>query len=149
MSLPTQNHKDVKDLIKSLTKSQKKYIKLYSRIQAGEKCYIFIFDFYNKRIKNKDEDLKKALQKTTLLTNKKDPDAFIRASKTYTYKYIMSVLRLMYEKQGTEEQQAKAHFANAKICLDKFGVDAARDELNKAHELFEKYENGWVDFEYC
>lgn len=142
MSLPTQNHKDVKALIKSLTKSQKKYIKLYSRVQTGEKCYIFIFDFYNNRIKNSDEALKKALIKANLLTVKiKDPDAFIRASKTYTYKYIMSVLRLMYEKKGTEEQVAKEHFANAKIYLEKFGADAAREELNKAFELFKKYEN--------
>jgi biopolymer transport protein ExbD len=142
MTLPAQNHKDVKTLIKSLTKSQKKYIKLYSRIQTGEKCYLFIFDFYNKRIKNNDEDLKKALQKTQYLTEKiKDPDAFIRASKTYTYKYIMSVLRLMCKKQGTEEQRAKEYFTNAKIYLEKFGVDAACEELNKAHLLFKKYEN--------
>ena len=142
MSLPAKEHKSLKGLIETLEKSEKKYIKLYSKMQKGEKRYIFIFDFYNNRIKNNDENLKKALQKENILTEKvKDPDAFIRSHKKYTYDYIMAVLRLMYEKHGMEEQKAKEYFANAKIYLEKFGPKPASEELKKAHDLFKKYEN--------
>ena len=45
-------------LIKSLSKSEKRFFKLNSALQAGDKNYLKIFDFIEKQNKYDEEDLK-------------------------------------------------------------------------------------------
>ena len=49
-------------LIKSLTKSEKRFFKLTSSLQSGDKNYLKIFDFVEKQTTYNEDELKKAFE---------------------------------------------------------------------------------------
>jgi hypothetical protein len=50
-------------LVRSLTKSEKRFFKLSSSLQSGEKNYLKIFDFIEKQEVYDEDELKKAFKK--------------------------------------------------------------------------------------
>lgn len=75
------------DLIKSLTKSEKRFFKLSSSLQSGEKNYLKVFDFIEKQNEYDEAQLK----------SKFSDEVFIKhlpSEKNHLYKLIMKSLRL-------------------------------------------------------
>ena len=54
-------------LIKSLTKSEKRFFKLSSSLQSGEKNYLKIFDFIERQSSYDEEELKKTYEGETFI----------------------------------------------------------------------------------
>ncbi|HQZ43738.1 MAG TPA: hypothetical protein PK735_12690, partial [Flavobacteriales bacterium] len=55
------------DLIRSLTKSEKRFFKLHSSLQSGDKNYLRIFDSIDKQKAYDEEALKKQFAKETFI----------------------------------------------------------------------------------
>ena len=53
-------------LIKSLTKSEKRFFKLSSSLQSGEKNYLKLFDAIEKQLEYDEEDIKNTFKKENL-----------------------------------------------------------------------------------
>ena len=69
-------------LIKSLTKSEKRFFKLSSSLQAGDKNYLKIFDYIEKQNEYNEEDLKAAFVKETFIKH-------LPSEKNHLYKLIL------------------------------------------------------------
>ncbi len=55
------------ELVKSLTKSEKRFFKLSSSLQSGEKNYLKIFDAIDKQKEYDEEGIKKQFGKQTFI----------------------------------------------------------------------------------
>ena len=55
------------DLVKSLTKSEKRFFKLTSSLQSGEKNYLKIFDHIEKQKNYDEEELKHEFRNETFV----------------------------------------------------------------------------------
>ena len=134
--------KDLFELIKTLTSSEKRYFKLCSKLQAGDNSYMFVFDTLNKQEVYDEKNLIKKLIKAGYLNDNDHPDIFsgkLRAYKSYTRTLIMRSLRLMHEKQGTETQNMKNYLENADIFLAKGLLKDALHELINAKAIAQTY----------
>ena len=83
------------DLIKSLSKSEKRYFKLNAALQAGNKNYLKLFDTIDKMDEYKEEIIKKKFHK----------EKFIRQltfTKNYLYNLICKSLNSYYAKHSIE-----------------------------------------------
>ena len=80
-------------LIKSLTKSEKRFFKLSSSLQAGDKNYLKIFDYIEKQNEYNEEDLKAAFAKETFIKH-------LPSEKNHLYKLILKSLRSFYSEQS-------------------------------------------------
>ena len=80
-------------LIKSLNKSEKRFFKLSSTIQAGDKNYLRIFDFVDKQEEYDEEALKVAFQNETFIKH-------LPSEKNHLYKLILKSLRSYYSEQS-------------------------------------------------
>ena len=58
---------ELHSLIKSLTKSEKRFFKLNSSLQSGDKNYLKIFDFVEKQKKYNEEELKTHFKAETFI----------------------------------------------------------------------------------
>ena len=73
-------------LVKSLTKSEKRFFKLSSTLQSGEKNYIKLFDAIEKQIEYDEEDIKERFKKETFIRH-------LPSEKNHLYKLILKSLR--------------------------------------------------------
>jgi hypothetical protein len=77
---------ELHDLIKSLTKSEKRFFKLHSALQSGDKNYLRIFDAIDKQKVYDEEALKKQFAKETFIKH-------LPSEKNHLYKLILKALR--------------------------------------------------------
>ena len=114
-------------LIKSLTKSEKRYFNLSSKLQSGDKSYIVLFELFNTledsqevyvQFKNKQEGKSKS---------------FEMACK-HLYKVILDCLLRLREKQDVQTAISNK-IAKAGILYERELFENAFDELNKAKKL--------------
>jgi len=74
------------DLIKSLSKSEKRFFKLTSALQSGDKNYLKIFDYIEKQEEYDEEHLKKTFSKEIFIKH-------LPSEKNHLYKLILKSLR--------------------------------------------------------
>ena len=118
-------------LIQSLSKAEKRYFRLYSNLQSGEKNYLILFDFINDGVP--------ADELYTLYSQTQEAKSFEMASK-HLYRTIMNCLIYLREKQDIQTSIFN-YITKAAILFERELFDAAFTELEKAEKLAVTYEN--------
>jgi tetratricopeptide (TPR) repeat protein len=126
-------------LIKSLTKSEKRFFKLSSSLQSGEKNYLKIFDFIEKQANYNEAELKKAF----------DGEVFIKhlpSEKNHLYKLILKSLRSYYSEQSISST-LKQEIKNIEILYNKALYKECDKFVSRAKHLAQKHEKFYYWFE--
>ncbi len=128
-------------LIKSLTKSEKRFFKLSSSLQSGEKNYLKIFDFIEKQDKSEydEEELKKAFKNETFIKH-------LPSEKNHLYKLILKSLRSFYSEQSISSS-LKQEIKNVEILYSKALYKECDKFVSRAKEIAKKHEKFYYWFE--
>jgi hypothetical protein len=114
-------------LVKSLTKSEKRFFKLSSAIQTGEKNYLKIFDFIDD-LENYNEDLlKEEFKNETFVKH-------LPSEKNHLYKLILKSLRSFYSEQSASSI-LKEELKNVEILYNKALYKECRKFLKRAKKI--------------
>jgi len=84
---------DLFNLIKSLSKSEKRFFKLSSSLQSGEKNYLKLFDYIEKQPSYNEEKLKSTFKGEVFIKH-------LPSEKNHLYKLILKSLRMYYSEQS-------------------------------------------------
>lgn len=126
-------------LIKSLSKSEKRFFKLSSSLQSGDKNYLKIFDFIEKQDDYDEEELKQAFEKETFVRH-------LPSEKNHLYKLILKSLRSYYSEQSISSQ-LKQELKNVEILYNKALYKECEKFVSRAKEMAKKYEKFYYWFE--
>lgn len=114
-------------LIKSLTKSEKRFFKLSSAIQTGEKNYLKIFDFIDGLEEYNEEELKEEFKNETFVKH-------LPSEKNHLYKLILKSLRSFYSEQSAASI-LKEELKNVEILYNKALYKECRKFLKRAKKI--------------
>ncbi|MEO9531100.1 MAG: hypothetical protein ABJG68_06300 [Crocinitomicaceae bacterium] len=126
-------------LIKSLTKSEKRFFKLNSSLQTGEKNYLKIFDFIEKQKKYDEEELKDHFKNETFVKH-------LPSEKNHLYKLLLKSLRSYYSDR-TVSSQLKQEIKNVEILYKKALYKECNKFVKRAKDLAKQYEKFYYWFE--
>ena len=127
------------DLIKSLSKSEKRFFKLHSALQSGDKNYLRIFDAIDKQKVYEEDALKRLFAK----------EPFIKHSppeKNHLYKLFLKALRA-YHAGGTISGILKQEIKNIEILYDKALYKECNKLLHRAKRIAQENEKFYYLFE--
>jgi tetratricopeptide (TPR) repeat protein len=127
------------DLIRTLTKSEKRFFKLQSSLQSGDKNYIRLFDLIEK-MDNYDEELVKKTFKG---------EKFIKhlpSEKNHLYKLILKSLRSYYSETSIASS-LKQEIKNIEILYNKGLFEECNKFLERAKRTAIRYEKFYYLFE--
>lgn len=130
---------ELHDLIRSLTKSEKRFFKLHSALQSGDKNYLRIFEAIDKQPVYDEDALKKLFAK----------ERFIRhfpSEKNHLYKLILKALR-SYHAEASVSGILKQEIKNIEILYDKALYDEANKTLHRAKRIARENERFYYWFE--
>jgi len=122
-------------LIKSLSKSEKRFFKLSSSIQSGEKNYFKIFDYIDSQQTYDEEKLKTHFKNERFIKH-------LPSEKNYLYKLILKSLRQFYGEQSASSiltQEIKNIEILYNKALHKEATKVLRRAKKIAHENEEFY----------
>ncbi len=114
-------------LIKSLTKSEKRFFKLTSSLQAGEKNYLKIFDFIDSQYEYDEEMLKEHFIEETFVKH-------LPSEKNHLYKLILKSLRAFYGEDSLSSI-IKQELKNIEILYNKALFKECEKFVHKAKKL--------------
>jgi len=114
-------------LIKSLTKSEKRFFKLSSSIQAGDKNYFKLFDYIDSQSVYDEKKLKTHFQKERFVKH-------LPSEKNHLYKLILKSLRQFYGEQSASSI-LKQEIKNIEILYNKALHKEATKFLNRAKKI--------------
>lgn len=114
-------------LIKSLTKSEKRFFKLSSAIQTGEKNYLKIFDFIDGLESYDEELLKEEFKNETFIKH-------LPSEKNHLYKLILKSLRSFYSEQSSASI-LKEELKNVELLYNKALYKECRKFLKRAKNI--------------
>lgn len=126
-------------LIKSLTKSEKRFFKLNSSLQAGDKNYLKIFDFIEKQNKYDEESLKEEFKDETFIQH-------LPSEKNHLYKLILKSLRAFYSEQSVSSI-LKQEIKNVEILYNKALYKECSKFVKRAKNLAGEYEKFYYYYE--
>lgn len=98
-------------LIKSLTKSEKRFFKLSSALQSGDKNYVKLFDFIDSQTEYDEDALKKEFRQETFIRH-------LSSEKNHLYKLILKSLRAYYSEDSLSSI-LKQEIKNIEILYNK------------------------------
>jgi len=127
------------DLIKAMTKSEKRFFKLSSSLQSGEKNYLKIFDAIDKQVEYDEADLK------YLFRNERFVHHF-PSEKNHLYKLILKSLRAFHA-DNSISAILKQEIKNIEILYNKALYAECTKFLLRAKELAKEYEKFYYWFE--
>jgi hypothetical protein len=127
------------DLIKSLTKSEKRFFKLNSSLQSGDKNYLKIFDAIDKQQTYDEEAIKKMFRKETFIKH-------LPSEKNHLYKLILKSLRLFHG-DNSISSILKQEIKNIEILYKKALYKECNKFLIRAKKLAEEHEKFYYLFE--
>ncbi len=127
------------DLIKSLTKSEKRFFKLHSALQSGEKNYLRIFDAIDRQREYDEEAIKKQFAKETFIRH-------FPSEKNHLYKLVLKALRA-YHAESSISGVLKQHINNIEILYGKALFGEADKMLQRAKKLAKDHERFYYWFE--
>ncbi len=127
----TTKNENLQLLISSLSKAERRHLHLQTKIQEGDKAYVFLLNQYEKGLS--PEEVYKSFCSNY---NKKNFEA---ASK-YLFKVILDSLLKLREKQDTQTMICN-HISKAGILFERELFDEAFAELNRAKRLATQFEN--------
>lgn len=126
-------------LIKSLTKSEKRFFKLSSSLQSGEKNYLKIFDAIEKQDEYDEEDIKREFEGETFVKH-------LPSEKNHLYKLILKSLRSFYSDQSVSSS-LKQEIKNVEILYSKALYKECEKFVVRAKDTARKYEKFYYWFE--
>lgn len=126
-------------LIKSLTKSEKRFFKLNSALQSGDKNYLKIFDFIESQSKYDEEDLKESFKDETFIQH-------LPSEKNHLYKLILKSLRSFYAEQSVSSI-LKQEIKNVEILFNKALYKECSKFVKRAKTLAIEYEKFYYHYE--
>lgn len=126
-------------LIKSLTKSEKRFFKLSSSLQSGEKNYLKIFDFIEGQNDYNEKELKEAFKNETFIKH-------LPSEKNHLYKLILKSLRSYYSEQSISSS-LKQEIKNVEILYNKALYKECEKFVARAKQTAKKYEKFYYWFE--
>lgn len=127
------------NLIKSLSKSEKRFFKLSSSLQSGEKNYLKVFDYIEKQSSYDEEQLKKRFEKETFVKH-------LPSEKNHLYKLIMKSLRLYSSGQSIGGALAE-DLKNIEILYNKALYKECNKFVARAKSTAKKHEKFYHWFE--
>ena len=98
-------------LIKSLTKSEKRFFKLSSSLQSGDKNYLKVFDYIESQDEYDEEAIKKAFKNERFIKH-------LPSEKNHLYKLILKSLRSYYSEESLSSI-LKQEIKNIEILYNK------------------------------
>ena len=115
------------DLIRSLTKSEKRFFKLHSTLQSGTKNYMRLFEAIDRQ-KNYDEDeLRRVFAGETFIRH-------LPSEKNHLYKLVLKALRAFHA-EATVSGTLKIAIKNIEILYDKALYAEASRTLRRAKRI--------------
>jgi tetratricopeptide (TPR) repeat protein len=127
------------DLIKSLTKSEKRFFKLQSALQSGDKNYVRLFDLIDKMNDYDEEIVKKTFKGEKFIKH-------LPSEKNHLYKLILKALRSYYGETSVSSM-LKQEIKNIEILYNKALFEECAKFLERAKKLAQKYEKFYYLFE--
>src|SRR5690554_1707960 len=119
-------------LIKSLTKSEKRFFKLASSIQAGEKNYFKLFNYIDSQSEYDERKVKEHFKAERFIKH-------LPSEKNHLYKLILKSLRQFYGEQ-TASNILKQEIKNIEILYNKALHKEANKFLKRAKKLARTHE---------
>jgi len=126
-------------LVKSLSKSEKRFFKLSSTIQAGDKNYLRIFDFIEKQGEYDEQELKENFKEETFVKH-------LPSEKNHLYRLILKSLRSYYGEQSISSI-LKQEIKNVEILYAKALYKECSKFLFRAKKQAKEYEKFYYLFE--
>lgn len=126
-------------LIKSLTKSEKRFFKLSSSLQSGDKNYLKIFDFIESQSKYDEDLLKIEFKKETFVKH-------LPSEKNHLYKLILKSLRSFYSEQSVSSL-LKQEIKNVEILYNKALYKECEKFVSRAKQMAKDHEKFYYWFE--
>jgi len=130
---------DLYDLVHSLTKSEKRFFKLQSSLQAGEKNYVRLFDLLEKMDHYDEEFVKETFKGELFLKH-------LPSEKNHLFKLILKALR-SYHGENSVRSILKQALKNVEILHKKGLFEECKKELKRAKKLATSYEFFYYLFE--
>jgi hypothetical protein len=130
---------DLFDLVHSLTKSEKRFFKLQSSLQAGEKNYVRLFDLLEKTDHYNEEFVKESFKGEVFLKH-------LPSEKNHLFKLILKALR-SYHGENSVRSILKQALKNVDILHSKGLHEECKKELKRAKKLAVSYEFFYYLFE--
>lgn len=126
-------------LIKSLSKSEKRFFKLSSALQSGEKNYLKIFDFIEKQEAYEENELKNFFKDETFVKH-------LPSEKNHLYRLILKSLRVYYSEQSASSI-LKQELKNVEILYDKALYKECEKFVTRAKSLAIEHEEFYYWYE--
>jgi hypothetical protein len=126
-------------LIKSLTKSEKRFFKLSSSLQSGEKNYLKIFDYIEGQDDYNEAELKDFFKGERFIKH-------LPSEKNHLYKLILKSLRSYYSEQSINSS-LKQEIKNVEILYNKALYKECEKFVSRAKNTAKKYEKFYYWFE--
>jgi hypothetical protein len=130
---------ELHDLVKSLTKSEKRFFKLHSALQSGPKNYLRIFEAVDAQETYDEDGLKKLFAKEIFIKH-------FPSEKNHLYKLILKALRA-YHAEASVSGQLKIEIKNIEILYDKALYEEANKTLHRAKRIARENERFYYWFE--
>lgn len=127
------------DLIKSLSKSEKRFFKLSSSLQSGDKNYLKIFDAIEKQNEYNEQELKDLFKHETFIKH-------LPSEKNHLYKLILKSLRNYYA-ESSISSILRTEIKNIEILLRKGLYKEADKFLQRAKKMAIDNEKFYYVFE--
>ena len=126
-------------LIQTLTKSEKRFFKLNSSLQSGEKNYLKLFDYIEKQSAYNEEQLKKYFEKEKFIQH-------LPSEKNHLYKLVLKSLRAYYSDQSVKSQ-LKQDIKNIEILYQKALYKECAKFVKRSKKVAKDYEKFYYLFE--
>lgn len=126
-------------LVKSLTKSEKRFFKLSSSLQSGEKNYLKIFDYIERQSSYDENALKAEFGDQTFIKH-------LPSEKNHLYKLILKSLRSYYSEQSISSS-LKQEIKNVEILYNKALYKECEKFVGRAKQTAKRYEKFYYWFE--
>ncbi len=130
---------DLFDLIQSLSKSEKRFFKLSSSLQAGDKNYLKIFDAIDKQKEYDEDAIKETFKKETFIKH-------FPSEKNHLYKLILKSLRA-YHSDNSTSSILKQEIKNIEILYKKALYPECNKFLARAKKMAVTHEKFYYLFE--
>ena len=130
---------ELHDLIKSLTKSEKRFFKLHSALQSGDKNYLRLFESIDKQPTYDEEAVKKQFAKEVFIKH-------LPSEKNHLYKLILKALRAFHA-ESSVSGMLKQEIKNIEILYDKALYEEANKTLHRAKRIARENERFYYWFE--
>ncbi len=127
------------DLIKTLSKSEKRFFKLNSSLQSGDKNYLKLFDYIEKQNSYNEEALKNYFKGEKFIKH-------LPSEKNHLYKLILKSLRNFYADQSVKSQ-LKQEIKNVEVLYQKALYKECAKFVKRAKKIAADYEKFYYLFE--